>query len=838
MASGRWGTGMLNVPLFVKSILREWRSGELTLLFIALVIAVTCVSAMNNFTSMVQNQLEQGAVDMLGADAVLTSNTPIDRAWIRRADDLGMTRTDTLTFLSMVECQEQLQLSQIKAITSPYPLRGEVKIAFQRHDATGIVQTNPPEPGTVWLNPGLLPLLSTDIGKPITIGAAVFKIGGVIREEPGQIGTWFTLSPRIIMNRIDVEKTQIIQPGSVLTYSVLLNGTQAQLSEMKDFVSPQLKGQQQWRDSRNNILSVTNTINRTLSYLNFGTLMSLVLAGVAISMASLRYCQRHLKQVALLRSFGATQAQIIQLYLSSIACLGLMACIIGAIIGYSLQPLLIQWLGGLLPQTNQQFEIGPFVLSVVTGMLLLFCFSAGSVWQLRKVSAIALFRQRQLIWNNSAYITYGLATLLLGTMAYHYTQSLKLTLMVLGGCLAFIGIAIAGLWIVFSSLTVSNLRIPLNWRFGVSNISRNMEDSVLQVIGIGLALTSILSLMLLKNHLISDWQHKLPAQTANFFIFNVEPAQTASLSKILQHNGIKAQQFYPVVRGRLTEINHQSVNKLFGDEVKNINALQRELNLSWSDDLPDDNQISEGTWDGVAPQLSWVSVEKDLAARLKLKLGDTLSFVVSDKTVDVQVSSIRQLDWSSFKPNFYMLVKPGIMNDIPKTMITSFYLPPDKRNVLVQITRTYPNVSLIDVANTINKVQTILTSAANAITFISFFALLTGFIIVILAILSLSSTKQQETYILKILGMRRNSLLWVRSSEAFLLGLYAGFLAVLTAIVLNVSLATGVLDSHFSIPWMLFIFVPISTAFLVVLINVIIQATQYQGRASQSAIQS
>jgi len=367
---------MLSIPLFIKSIIREWRSGELTLLFIALVIAVACVSAMNNFTNSVQNQLKQGAVDMLGADAVLTSNTAIDLSWKQKANELGITMVNTLSFLSMVEGHEQLQLSQIKAISSPYPLRGEVNIATHLGDAQGVSQTNAPEAGSVWLNPRLFPLLSTDIGKKIAIGAGVFKVSGVIRDEPGQIGDWFTLSPRIIMNINDVEKTKIIQPGSVLTYALLMNGSKEQLNEMHQFLNNKLNGQQQWRDSKNNNISVTNTINRTLNYLNFGTLMSLVLAGVAISMASLRYCQRHLKQVALLRSFGATQAQIIRLYLSSIALIGIIACLIGAVIGYSLHPLLVTWLEGLLPNTQQQFDLGPFVLSVVSGMLLLFCFSA------------------------------------------------------------------------------------------------------------------------------------------------------------------------------------------------------------------------------------------------------------------------------------------------------------------------------------------------------------------------------------------------------------------------------------------------------------------------------
>lgn len=816
--------------MLTKSIIREWRSGELTLLFMALLIAVACISAMNNFTDMAKKELEQGAAQVLGADALLKSNKPINSAWKQKADELRITHNTAILFQSMVEDHTHLQLAQIKAISTPYPFQGHLKIANELSDLSGHSLTSAPATGTVWLSSRLFPLLSTDMGKNINIGAANFKIAGVIREEPGQTGDWFTIAPRIIMNAADVEKTKTIQLGSVVTYNWLLKGSKEQLEQLHAFLNNSLSPQQQWRDSQNNIQTLSTTIERSLSYLYFATLMSLILAGVAISMASLRYCQRHLKQVALLRCFGASQTLILQLYLGSLAVIGIVSCILGALIGYGLQPLLIKWLGGLLPHVDQHFTLGPFFLSVATGLLLLFCFSTGSIWKLRQVSAISLFRQQHLLWENSTYVTYLLALLLLGGLAYYYTYSLKLTLIVLIGSLAFVGMALAGLWLLFGSLSQFRIRIPLNWRFGFTNIARNMEDSSLQVIGIGLALTTVLSLSLLKNHLINDWQQQLPAQTPNYFIFNIEPDQKPAISKLLELNQVNAQAFYPIWRGRLTDINNKSVNSLFGEQVKNINALQRELNLSWSADLPDGNQITKGSWIITDSKQDWVSVEQGVAEQLKLKLGDMLRFNVGDRVLNVQVSSFRKVDWTSFKPNFFMLFKPGLFDGLPQTMLTSFYLLPEKQTVLIDINKQFPNVSIIDIAQTINTVQSVVASAANALTLITSFALLVGLIIVTLAILSLSETKKQETQVLKILGMTRNTLLWIRSSEALLIGLYSGLLATATAIVINVVVVAAILNSHYVIPWVLFITVPLSTAALVVVINLIIQQRQYQGK--------
>lgn len=821
---------MLGLPLPIKAIIREWRSGELTLLFIALVVAVASISAMNNFSVMVKNQLEQSAMNSLGADAVFNSKTPVNPQWQQKATEIGLKQNVTLSFLSMVESDGQLQLAQIKAVENNYPLRGILKIATNLNDTKGQEVSTAPQLGTVWLQPRLIPLLNTHIGEFINIGVASFKVEGVILEEPGQTGEWFTISPRIIMNQADVEKTKTIQPGSNLTYSWLLNGSKSQLNELQLFLKGKLSEEEEWLDSQNNISTVNMAIDKSLNYLNFGTLMSLVLAGVAISMASMRYCQRHLKQVALLRCFGASQNQVLQLYLGSIALLGVVACLLGAIIGYLLQPLLIKWLGGLLPQVVNQFSPWPFLLSMLTGMVLLFSFASANVWQLRKISAITLFRQQHLIWQKSSYVTYGLALLILAIMAYVYTQSWQITAVVFLGCIIFVFLVLLSLWLIFGVLVKKGIRLPLNWRFGFINIARNFEDSALQVIGIGLALTAMLSLTLLKNHLLIDWQKQLPQNTANYFVSNIENGQIPQITQLLAEHNISIAGFYPMVRGRLSQVNNQSVEQRYGEEVKNINALQRELNLSWTENIPEGNQVTEGKWDA-DPEKSWVSVEGGLAKTLGLKLGDTVGFRINNRDLIAQVTSLRKVDWSSFRPNFFMLFKPGLLNEFPKTMVTSIYLPPEKQNVLISISRQFPNVTLIDVASALNRAHDILSSAGNAITFITFFALLSGLVIVTLSILSLSGTKQQETQLLKIWGMRRNTLLWIRSSEAFLIGFYSGLLATITAVSINIYLAAKILDSHFLIPWAIFITVPLGTSLLTVLINLFIQSKQYQNKS-------
>ncbi|WED44049.1 ABC transporter permease [Legionella cardiaca] len=819
---------MLKIPLTIRSLIRDWRSGELTLLFLALIIAMTCVSALNIFAGRVNDQLVNQASKLLGADLVVRSSIPINYDWIQKAKNLGLKQTVTLSFLSMVEHDEKLQLAAIKAVGDPFPILGDLRIAKQLH-ASGSKTYTAPKVGTVWLAPRLFPLLTLKVGDSLMIGAARLTVAGILVEEPGQTGDWFNISPRIVMNWQDIAKTEVIQTGSNVTYRWLLTGPGNKLNALKTYLNNKLTEQQELTDSTASNPSITQVIQRTLNYLNLGTLMSLVLAGVAISMASLRYSGRHMQQVAVLRCFGASQYQILKIYLGSILLLGTLACLIGVGLGYAVQPLLTQWLRGLLPQFDMHLPIKPALLSIALGLIVLLCFSLVNILKLRHVTAANIFRKEQLSWTIATWFGYGLAFFLLGSLAYFYTGSWPLTLSVLGGCLFFIGLVVSSLWLIFSYLSKAKHYIHISWRFGFANIARNLSNSSLQVIGIGLALTAILSLYILRTDLLANWQQQQADNRANYFIINIDPSQVNEIDKFLTVNRIKVSNFYPMVKGRLIAINNQPVQRIFGENAKQITVLQRELNLSWTSDLPPTNKIISGEW---VPQTKedWVSVEKGVVDKLGLVLGDKLSFRIENRVVTVVVTSIRTVNWTSFNPNFFTLFKPGVLNDLPQTYIASMYLSTAQQSKLNEIVNQFPNVTIIDIASILKKIQTIFTNTAKAINFMSFFGFIAGLVIVILAMLSFTGVKQQETHVLKFLGMGKRQLLWVQSSESFLIGFYAGLLAIITACIINNYLAKVVLDLDFHVPWKLFAIVPTATAAFTVLINSLVLRSQYQKR--------
>lgn len=820
---------MLRIPLSFKSLVRDWRSGELTLLSLALIIAMTCVSSLNIFSWRVSEQLSQQTSQLLGADMVIRSSIPIRDEWIKKAQNLGLTQTITLSFLSMVGHDEKLQLAQIKAVQDPYPILGELKIA-NNVNSPGIKKKEGPSPGTVWISPRLLSPLNLHAGDSLVIGASSCIVTGIIIEEPGQTGDWFNISPPILINWQDLSATKVIQSGSNVSYRWLLAGPKTKLNHLKQFLQGKLTEQQELIESASSNPSVNQTIQRTFNYLNLGSLMSLVLAGVAISMASLRYSLRHMQEVAILRCFGASQYRILTIYMGSILAFGIISCLIGISLGYAVQPVFMRWLSSFLPQLSYRLSLQPGLFSLGVGLTVLVFFSLANILKLSKVTAITIFRKQQLIWTIPTWISYGMTFLILAALAYFYTKSWTMTGSILLGCFFIIGFVTGSLWLIFGRLATVKHYIHINWRFGFANIARNLANSSLQVIGIGLALTAILSLYILRNELLVEWRQQMSVNKANYFLINIEPKQVPGILRILNRHEVQVSSFYPMVKGRLIAINEVPVQQIFGEQVERINVLRRELNLSWTNELPPENTIISGRW-LANPQDNWVSVEEGVVKKLGLKLGDRISFRIENEIVTVRMTSIRVVNWATFNPNFFTLFKPGILNNFPQTYIASFYLPPEKQPLLNRLVSSYPNITIIDIANLFSKIQNMFENTAKAINFIAFFVLLAGMIIVILAILSFTGIKQQETYILKVLGMGERQLLWIQSSESVIIGFYAGLLAVLTATLLNNYFATVILEIPFIIPWKLFLIIPVFTAIFNLCINSLVLKSQYQGQA-------
>ncbi len=581
--------------LSMRLLLRDWRAGELRILAAAVVIAVGSVTAIGFFGDRIDRAMTEQSAELVGADLRLVSPLPLPPDWLRIAAADGLRQTQTLAFASVVVHGDALQLANVLAIDSEYPLRGTLRAAPALF-APDTAMRDIPAPGTAWAEPRLLQALGITVGARIEIGDAQFTLTRVLTYEPGRASGPFSFAPRVLIAQADVARTGVVQPGSRVIYSALFAGTDADLTRFRTWITPRLEPNHQLLDVRDDKSSVGRALERAERYLGLTSLLAVILAGVAIAMGAQRYSERHFDMSALLRCHGATQRDILALYLPQMLVLGLVACAFGCALGWLAQAAVFYLLRDLLPAVVPAPGAAPVLLGFLTGLITLAGFALPPVLRLKQVPPLRVLRRELVPLPPAAWAVYGGAAATVFLLMWRYTGNITLTLGVLAGGVA----AVMALALLAGALLILSRRLPLRvgvaWRFGLNNLLRRTRTSIGQILAFGLALMAMAMIMLLRTDLLSTWQTQLKPDTPNYFAFNILPQDVPGTQRFFTEHGIQASAIYPMVRGRLTAINDAPVTQAVTKEESDNNALHRELNLTWTDTVPPDNQLVRGVW--------------------------------------------------------------------------------------------------------------------------------------------------------------------------------------------------------------------------------------------------
>lgn len=796
-------------------LLRDWRAGELRILFAALVIAVGATSAIGFFTDRLQRAMSSQSAELLGADLILRSPRPVSEAWLRQAEQLGLRHGETLEFPSMVLHGDEMRLAGIKAVQDGYPLRGTMRISDAPYgterDSTAI-----PSPGEAWAEARLLPLLGMEIGATLTLGDVELKVTRIVAFEPGAGGNFAALAPRLLVNRADVERAGILGPGSRLSRNYLFAGEPAALERYKQWLAPQLEPSHRLVDVREDRPTVGAALERAERYLGLASLAAVLLAGVAIAMGARRYSERHFDVSAMLRCLGASQRDILALYLPQLLLLGLIAGALGVAIGALAQAGLFALLHELLPVRLPPPGWRPVLLGLITGLVVLGGFALPPILRLRQVPALRVLRRDLTPLPLRAWLVYGVAIGAMALLMTRYTGSTPLTLGVLGGALAALVLLGALAWLLLRGSRGLHRRVGAAWRYGLNNLWRRPWSSAGQILAFGLTLMAMALIALLRNDLLDTWQAQLPERAPNHFVINVLPGEVERFGTFLQQHAIDSAQLYPLVRGRLTAVNGQPVSEILapGDDG---GAVNRELNLTWSDTLQEDNAIVAGRWwtaqDRSRPL---VSLEAKLAERLGAGVGDELLFSFgSGNELAVRIASLRTVRWDSFKPNFFVIFAPGPLDGQPATWMTSLYAAPDQRTAMAQMVREFPAVTVIDLERLMDQVRRIMAQVTLAVEYVLIFVLLAGFAVLYATLQASLDERLYEGALLRTLGASRHQLRAGHLAEYALLGLLAGLFAAVGSESIAWLLYTRVFQLDYTLHWMLWLLLPPLGALLI-----------------------
>ncbi|MGH8353497.1 MAG: ABC transporter permease, partial [Pseudomonas sp.] len=423
----------------------------------------------------------------------------------------------------------------------------------------------------------------------------------------------------------------------------------------------------------------------------------------------------------------------------------------------------------------------PALAGIATGLVALGGFALPPLAALGRVPPLRVLRRDLLPLPPSTWLVYGSALLALGLIMWRLSLDLKLTAALLGGGL-LAALLLGGLLLyALQGLRRLLARAALPWRLGLGQLLRHPLAAAGQALAFGLILLAMALIALLRGELLDRWQEQLPEQAPNHFALNVLPAEKDAFAARLAELSPHPAPLYPVVPGRLVAINGAPVRQVVSKDSQGERAVQRDLSLTWANELPSDNRLASGSWwnSAQASELPGVSVEAKLAESLHLKLGDRLSFSVGGLQRDARVSSLREVDWDSFQPNFYMLFEPGTLQDLPVTYLTSFYLPPQHERQLVELARAFPAVTLLQVEALLAQLRSILAQVSLAVEYVLLFVLAAGLAVLFAGLQATLDERIQQGALLRALGAERALLVKARRAEFGVLGVASGLLAAL-----------------------------------------------------------
>ena len=771
---------------------RELRSGELRLLFVALAVAVAAVTAVGFFADRVRLALEREAQQMMGGDLVLIADHPWDAKYLQEARARDLQIAETLSFPSMVVGGAQLQLADVKAVSSGYPLRGKLSATTSTGEPGAPVNAGP-QPGSVWLDERLSGALQVFPDGQVSVGQKTLTVTAILTHEPDRGVNFFALAPRLMMHLDDVAASGLVQTGSRVTYRLLLAGEPAAVKAYSAWLEGRLQKGERQEDSANARPEIRGALDRAQRFLGLATLLTVILSAVGVSLAARRYMQRHLDACAVMRCLGVTQGGLVRLHAMLFLFLGALAALVGCLLGFAAHYVLINWLANLLSLQLPWPGVLPLLQGAVVALVLLFGFAFPPLLQLASVPTLRVLRRELGAPRASLLGGYLLGLLMLAGLILWVAGDLRL------GAMAAAGFSLAALifWGLarLAVLLASGVRNygGFGWRQGMANLGRHRASSTLQIAALAIGLMAMLLLTVTRAELLAAWKAAAPADAPNSFVINIQPDQRQWISSRLASAGVSAE-LSPMVRGRLAQIGGRNVGAAdYPDDERAQRLIEREFNLSWRADLPGGNRVISGAWFAAADAgQGLASVEEGLAKTLGIALGDRLTFNIAGRQSEVTVSSLRKLEWGSMRVNFFVLMPPGVIDKAPASYITSFYLPPEQAGLGREMLARFPNLTLIDVGAVLKQVQGVMDQVSSAVQFIFLFTLVAGAVVLYSALMTAFDERRYELSVMRALGARRQQLRRSLLAELLVVGAIAGLIAALGASLLGQVLAQQV----------------------------------------------
>ncbi len=786
----------------LRQVRREWRAGELRALALALAVSAAALTSVGAFSERVSKALTMGANELLAADLVIQSRQVVNAEWLEEARERGLKTARTIEFPTVAFAGEQSLLVQVKGVSDGYPLRGRLEIASELYGpartATGI-----PQPGQAWVDPRVVAELNLTAGGALELGDQTFAVTETIALEPDAGGGVFNLAPRVMLPFGAIEEAGLLGPGARVQYRALVAGEPEAVAAFKDWLVPNLKPGESIQTLAQSQQQIGRALDRAQQFLMLAALTAVLLAGIAIVIAARQFVERHLDTVAILRCLGSRQNAIILSFALVLLWTALPALLLGAGLGYLSQHLLVLALGDLLPGTIPGAGVQPVLVAMGIGLLTLLGYGVPPLLRLRQVPPVRVLNRQLGDAPASQFVGDGLALAFSLGLIWWLSADIKLGAVMAGASLGA-GLALAGGAFLLIRLARRLARgRTLGWRYGVANLARQNRGVLMQVAGLGLGLTAIFLLGVIQRDLLSGWRDTLPANAPNYFLINIQPDQVETVNDHFAANGVASQGLFPLAVSRLSEINGAAPDLASLPSDRARRRVDGNINISWSDELSIGNTIIRGQWRDPNVSGLQISLAQSWAESMGFKLMDELTFTAGGQSISGTITSIRKVDWDSFQPNFFIVFNSTLDGGFPHTYISSVFLPGGRFDVIADLVRQTPNVSVLDIGTIMERVRTMIQRVSLAVQVVFVFTLLAGVVVLLAALGAGLAQRQHEGAVMRTLGGSGRQLRAAIFSEFAVIGAVAGVLAAVAAVIAGGVLATQVFNIVYQPSWWL-----------------------------------
>ena len=786
----------------LRTLLREWKSGELGVLLLAITVAVAALTGVGFLTDRIGIAVDNQAGEVLAADLVLESAQAIDDTATAEATKRGIQYTRKTGMLSVVFNGDASQLSALRAMSPGYPLRGKVLISDEPFGSPQQATTIP-DPGEAWPESRLAVALGAGIGSEITIGASTFRVSKILISRPDQGATFVELAPSIIINDVDLEATQLVQPGSRMRFSRLFAGNREDIKAFREWLEANKQSSERLIDVEETAPQIKNAIDRAGRFLSLASLVAVLLCAIAVAMAARRYVHRHLDSVALMKTLGATRGFTLSVSLIQLAIVGLIAAILGSLVGFGAQAWLVIALQGLLKGELPPPGVAPLIVGFLTAIAVLAGFALPPLLQLSRTPALRVLRRDVGPPQPLVILAFGPAVLAIAFLIYWVVRDVALFIGFVVGLAAFVLVVATAGWALVKLTTRLRGGVGVSWRYGIANLGRRRTESVVQLTAFAHGIMMLLLLAVVRNDQLDDWRRSLPADTPNFFFINIPPDERDAFAQFLNERGAERAQVMPMVRARMTHINGKPIDDIQFATPRGKEFATRDQNITWTETLRRDNEITAGHWftvDDAGKPL--VSVSTEYMEELKLSLGDELEFDIAGETRTAKISSVRKVKWDSFQPNFFLMFAPGLLEGSQGTWMTAAHMPAKNPRTISELVRRFPSVSVFNVDELLAQVRGVIDKALAAVQSVFLFTLIAGLVVLIAAVQASREERRYESAMLRTLGASRGTVLKGLLAEFATLGVLAGILAAAGASIAGYLVARRMLQIEYNgDPW-------------------------------------